>query len=187
MYGIELLISEHENIKRMAVVMRAASRYVLDGGELVVEDFDCMVDFVRNYADKHHHRKEENILFDYMKKDLGAVAEKLITHGMMVEHDLGRLYMMDLDYALRSYEKEPNQDAKLDIITNTTGYTYLINRHIDKENTVVFSFGEKNLSEESLNIVNEKTRAMETEASNDGVQNKYMSILKNLEEKYIGN
>lgn len=70
MYGVDLLVKEHENIKRMAVVMRAASLHVLNGGDLVVEDFDKMVDFVRNYADKHHHKKEEDILFDYMKRNL---------------------------------------------------------------------------------------------------------------------
>ena len=45
MYGVDLLVKEHENIKRMAVVMRAASLHVLNGGELVVEDFDQIVDF----------------------------------------------------------------------------------------------------------------------------------------------
>lgn len=185
MYGIDLLVKEHENIRRMAVVMRSASMRVLNGGELCVSDFDQMVDYVRNYADKHHHQKEENILFDHMKRELGTVAEKLITHGMMVEHDLGRLYMMDLDAALRSYEAEPGQDAKLDIITNATGYTYLINRHIDKENSVVFTFGEKNLNDEILTIVDDKTRKMEEEASKDGIQEKYSAILEELENKYV--
>lgn len=185
MYGVELLVSEHANIKRMAVVMRTVSLKVMNGAELIVEDFDKMVDFVRNYADGHHHRKEENILFDYMKKELGTVAEKLITHGMMVEHDLGRLHMQELDAALRSYEKEANDDAKLDVIVNATAYTYLINRHIDKENSVVFSFGEKNLKEESRNIVDKLTKEVEAKATDDGIQNKYITILEELERKYL--
>ncbi|MBR3772522.1 MAG: hemerythrin domain-containing protein [Clostridium sp.] len=185
MYGVELLVSEHVNIKRMAVVMRAASLQVMIGAELIVEDFDHMVQFVRNYADEHHHRKEENILFDYMKKELGTVAQKLITHGMMVEHDLGRLHMQELDAALRRYEKGFHDDAKLDVIVNATAYTYLINRHMDKENSVVFSFGEKHLTEESCNTVDKLTREVEDKAETNGVQQKYITILEALEQKYL--
>lgn len=185
MYGVDLLVKEHENIKRMAVVMRSASLHLLNGGELDVSDFDQMVDFVRNYADKHHHMKEETILFEHMKKELGQVAEKLITHGMMVEHDLGRLYMMELDQALRTYEQSKSQDAKLDVIANTTGYTYLINRHIDKENSVVFTFGEKNLSEDVRKLVDDKTQTMEDNATAEGVQDKYLNMLSELEIKYV--
>lgn len=185
MYGVDILVNEHENIKRMAVVMRSASLSVMNGAELIVSDFDQMVDFVRNYADKHHHMKEENVLFDYMKKELGGPAQKLITYGMMVEHDLGRLHMMELDEALREYEVSKSDDSKLDIIVNTTAYTYLINRHIDKENAVVFSFGEKNLTNATLDAVNEKTKAIEEEAATKGIQDKYLELLKNLEEKYV--
>lgn len=185
MYGVDILVNEHENIKRMAVVMRAASLSVMKGTRLLVSDFDQMVDFIRNYADKHHHMKEENVLFDYMKKELGDPAEKLITYGMMVEHDLGRLHMMELDEALREYEVSMSDDSKLDVIVNTTAYTYLINRHIDKENAAVFSFGEKNLTNASLDAVNNKTRAIEEAAAAQGVQEKYLDMLKNLEEKYV--
>lgn len=185
MYGVELLVSEHVNIKRMAVVMRAASLQVMNGAKVDVADFDAMKEFIRKYADEHHHRKEENVLFDYMKKELGVVAEKLITHGMMVEHDLGRLHMQELDDALRRYEKEPNDDAKLDIIVNATAYTYLINRHIDKEDSVVFSFGEKNLSKESRDVVDRMTNELEEKALAEGVQDKYISMLEELERKYL--
>ena len=184
MFGVEILVEEHENIKRMAKVMRAASLQVLNGGNLIVEDFNQMKDFVRNYADKHHHKKEEDILFDYMKKELGKIAENLITHGMLVEHDLGRLHMSELEKALISFKEHPNEDAKLDILANTTAYTYLIQRHIEKENAVVFTYGEKNLSEDSRELVNEKTKNMEEEASRNGIQKKYLDMLEELELKY---
>ncbi|MDO5522268.1 MAG: hemerythrin domain-containing protein [bacterium] len=185
MYGIEVLVNEHENIKRMAEVMRAASLQVMNGAELVVADFDAMVDFIRNYADKHHHKKEEDVLFMYMKEDLGQVAQTLITNGMLVEHDLGRLHMKELDEALRSYELDQNDQAKLDVIVNTTGYTYLIKRHIDKENAAVFTFGERGLKEESRNQVDQKTKELEEAAQKDGLQEKYLNILATLEKKYL--
>lgn len=57
--------------------------------------------------------------------------------------NLTSMDVMELDAALRSYEATQSQDVKLDVIVNATVYTYLINRHIDKENLVVFSFGER--------------------------------------------
>ncbi|WP_167959129.1 hemerythrin domain-containing protein [Anaerosporobacter faecicola] len=186
MYGVEVLVNEHDQIMRMANVMRRASLHVLNGGDLVVQDFDHMVDFVRNYADQHHHRKEEKLLFDYMVKELGNIGINLVKHGMLVEHDLGRLYMAELDQALRAYENDAdNSDAKLDIITNTTAYTYLIKRHIAKENEVVFTFGEKNLKEESKAYIDKQTKIIEEEAQEIGVQVKYMGILEELEKKYL--
>jgi hemerythrin-like domain-containing protein len=185
MYGIEILVKEHDAILRMAKVMRNASLYVMNGGELVVADFDDMVDFVRNYADKHHHKKEEKLLFDFMVKELGTIGKNLVTHGMLVEHDLGRLHMTDLEQALRAYEADhKNADAKLDIIVNATAYTYLITRHATKENEVVFTFGEKNLKKESLEFIDEQTKILEEEGEKEGVQSKYLGILQRLEEKY---
>ncbi|ABX41883.1 hemerythrin domain-containing protein [Lachnoclostridium phytofermentans] len=185
MYGVDILVKEHENIKRMAKVMRAASLQVFNGEELVTKDFYQMLDFVRNYADKHHHKKEEDILFEYMKKELGKLAQNLITNGMLVEHDLGRLHMRELEAALQEYEANNSVDAKLDIVVNATAYTYLINRHIDKENEVVFTFGAKNLTEESRTIVDQRTKEMEEGATKEGVQDKYLKVLEELEKKYI--
>ena len=80
---------------------------------------------------------------------------------------------------------DPTNEVGNDVIANTTGYTYLINRHIDKENTVVFTFGEKNLDEKVQEVVNEKTRAMEDKATAEGLQDKYLKMLSELESKYV--
>ena len=38
--------------------------------EFDVEDITRIIDFVRTYADKHHHGKEEDILFATMNQEL---------------------------------------------------------------------------------------------------------------------
>ncbi len=184
MYGIDILVDEHKNIKRMAAVMRNASLQAMQDGEICVADFDDMKDFVRNYADDHHHKKEEKVLFQYMQDELGKVAENLITHGMLVEHDLGRLHMMELDKALREYEKTQSAGARLDIIANATGYTYLIHRHIDKEDAVVYTFAANNLKDSSKQEVDRRTKELEKNAKSEGIPAKYMVMLERLEQKY---
>jgi len=155
----------------------------MNGKEIDYTDFEMMTDFVRNYADKHHHGKEENFLFNRMVDEIGGAAEKLVKFGMLVEHDFGRLYMKELEEALAKV-KAGDDEAKLDVIANAVSYTHLLNRHIDKEDNVVYSFAKRALSEEILNKVNMECDAFEEEMNRAGVQNKYIQILELLEQKY---
>ena len=121
-----------------------------------MEYFRNAVSFIRNFADKAHHQKEEKILFQAMMERLGTVAVNLIQHGMLVEHDLARLHVMELENALNAYEKEKTPENKLDIIANAVGYCYLLKRHVDKENAVVYPYAEKNLSADVMKQLDEE-------------------------------
>lgn len=184
MNSIALMIEEHEMIRRMLQVMRKACVRIMQGEAICYEDFDQMIDFVRNYADAHHHGKEEKFLFKAMEDHLGALGQKLIRNGMLVEHDLGRLYMSDLKEALESV-KAGNEESKVDVIAHAVGYTHLLERHITKENEVVYTFGEKRLSQEVLNKVNEQTKLFEEEAKENNIQATYITLLETLEKKYL--
>lgn len=182
MKSIELMVDEHEYIKRMLVVLRKYSYKVVKGEDVDINDFYLMIDFVRSFADKHHHSKEEEFLFKTMMEHQGPVAEKLIRHGMLVEHDLGRLHMMDLEAALKELESG-NDEAKIDIIANAVGYASLLARHIDKENNVVYPFAEKGLPEEVLKEVDDDCEEFEINAQKEQVREKYIDILEKLEAK----
>ncbi|NLJ89344.1 MAG: hemerythrin domain-containing protein [Clostridiales bacterium] len=182
--SIEIMIEEHTYIKRLLKVIRKASLDIFNGGKVDADDFEDMIDFVRNYADKHHHGKEEKFLFVEMIDHLGPLANKLITHGMLVEHDLGRLYMSDAHDALDKV-REGNEESKLDLVANVMGYAYLLNRHIDKENTVVFTFAEKQLPKVILEKVDASSHRFEEEAMEKGTQKYYIDMLERLEAKYL--
>lgn len=184
MYSIELMVKEHENILKFIETVRAACCHILEGGEVYTDDFEKMILFSRNYADKHHHGKEELILFSKMTEHLGKIAEKLINHGMLVEHDLGRLHISDLETALNQYKKDPKTIYKLGIIAGATGYANLLTRHIDKENNAVFTYAEKNLPPEALEIVDNLVKDFEKDANDNKVQEKYLGILEELNRKY---
>lgn len=183
MDGIALMIEEHKNIKRMLLVIRKACLGIMNGKEIDYADFEKIIDFVRNYADKNHHGKEEKILFNRMIDEIGGAAEKVVKFGMLVEHDFGRLYIKELEEALTRFKAGDNE-AKLDVIANAVSYTHLLNRHIDKEDNVVYSFAKRELCEETLNKVNMECDEFEEEMNRAGVQNKYIQILELLEQKY---
>ena len=184
MNSIALMVEEHELISRMLKVMRKACLGIMQGEPICYEDFGQMTDFVKNYADDHHHGKEEKFLFKAMEEELGALGQKLIRNGMLVEHDLGRLYMSDLKAALERV-KSGDKESKVDVIANAISYTHLLARHIAKENEVVYTFGEKQLSKETLDEVHEKTRLFEEEAMKKGTQASYKALLEALEKKYL--
>ncbi len=184
MNSVEIMVMEHEYILRMLKVVRKASFKVMKGEEINYEDFNKMIEFIRQYADAHHHGKEEKFLFKEMQTKLGKLGENLITHGMLVEHDFGRLYMSDLTDALQRV-KNGDEESKLDVISNAVGYTNLLKRHISKENDAVYSFGETKLPKEVIEEINLKTEEFEKEAEKNGTQKYFIDMLENMEKKYL--
>lgn len=182
MRAIELMKDEHEYIKRMLSVIRNMCMEFIDNGRLEYEDFLNVIDFIRNFADGHHHNKEEIMLFNRMVDNIDTIGEKLITHGMLVEHDLGRLYVSNLRKSLDQF-KSGDCEAKLDIIANAVSYTNLLSSHIDKEDRVIFEFANRELDRDILDVVDRECDKYESE--NRQVREKYIDLLENLELKYL--
>ncbi len=181
MNSIDLMMEEHKNIKRMLKVVRIACYSVLNGESIKYEDFYKIIDFIRNYADKYHHGKEEKFLFKEMVDHLGSLGEKLVNYGMLVEHDLGRLYIKELEEALEKV-KDGDEESKLDVIANAISYTHLLTRHIEKEDNTVYTFAQRQLSKEILDKVDAQSE--EFQINNSDVDKKYLSLLIELEKKY---
>ena len=181
MSAIELMKNEHEYIKRMLSVVRNMCMEFIDEGELDYGDFESVIDFIRNFADGHHHNKEEILLFNRMVDNIDTIGEKLITHGMLVEHDLGRLYVSNLEKSLNQFKAGDNE-SKLDIIANAVSYANLLSSHIDKEDRVIFEFANRELDRELLDIVDRECDKYEVE--NREIREKYINLLENLELKY---
>lgn len=182
MNAIEIMMEEHKYIRRMLKVIRKACFKVLKDEDVNYDDFYSIISFVRNYADGHHHNKEEIMLFNRMVENLGVLGEKTIKYGMLVEHDLGRLYVKNLEEALKNL-KEGNEEAKLDIIANAISYTDLLTRHADKEDNVIYKFAERELNKDILDIIDKECANYEDE--NTTVRDENIKILEDLEKKYL--
>jgi hemerythrin-like domain-containing protein len=184
MNSIDLMVEEHKNILRMLMVVRKACLRILQGNDICFEDFEHIIDFIRGYADAHHHGKEEKFLFKEMVTNLGDLGNTLINHGMLVEHNLGRLYISELSEALERV-KTGDGESKLDVIANAVGYANLLARHIGKEDEVVYTFAARKLPTEVLDSVNQQTDVFEQEAEKQGIQVFYKELLRKMENKYV--
>lgn len=181
----ELMVEEHVNIRRMLVVVRNYCSRILNGENVNYEDFFKIIEFIREYADKHHHGKEETLLFSRMTEELGPAAEKLVRYGMNVEHDMGRLFVQDLETAVRKV-LGGDFNARLDIIANAISYSHLLERHIEKENNVVYKFARNNLAVETRKRLEKECSDFERMAEDDNIQAVYLALLEKFESGTFG-
>lgn len=164
MDSIHLMMEEHRHILTFVSILRTACCRVLEGDEIPVENFPSMVQFARCYADQHHHGKEEQILFREMSTHLGSAGTHLIQHGMLVEHNLGRMYLTRLEAALERYETHPSTRDKLEILTEAAAWANLLEDHIEKEDQVVYPFARRSLPAEVLHAMDCEVQHLEDTA-----------------------
>lgn len=179
-YAIRVLEEEHANILRMTVVMRAMSLQMIEQKTLFVDDLHTVIAWIREYADKHHHGKEEAILFQEMLDRLGDMGERMVRGGMYVEHDAGRYHVSQIEEAIHRFNPG-DDDAFLDGLTHVLGYADLLVRHATKENDVIYPFGVRSFDDDLLDSIDERTQQFEDQFSSE----KYIEQLEMLEHKYM--
>ncbi|MFH0789710.1 MAG: hemerythrin domain-containing protein [Pseudomonadota bacterium] len=137
MLPIGPLMIEHRLIEKMiALIKKEIDRCELQKN-INSEFIDLAVDFIRTYADRCHHGKEENILFrDLNKKPLSSEL-KQVMEELMEEHLLGRKTVAELVEAKERYLKG-DQEA-LPIILNRMQFLVdFYPKHIEKEDRRFF-------------------------------------------------
>jgi len=102
----KILVDEHKNILKLADALERECNAINKGKNIDENFFKKAVDFIRNYADKFHHAKEEDILFkefckDENKQDLHCNP----VEQMMYEHNLGRDAVKRMEEAMKDKNK----------------------------------------------------------------------------------
>lgn len=153
---IEALLKEHEEISRFSEKLEQRCIALMEENEFCADVFREDIAFIRTYADEQHHKKEEDLLFRAMLEEIGQAAVPAIRQGMLVEHDMGRMYVGELENAVERYAKERTPANKLEILAQAMGYVHLIRQHIYKENNAVYPFAQRALSQETMQKLNEQ-------------------------------
>jgi len=163
------LVDEHAVIKRVLAMVPViiegldASR---DEDRTLVRD---TVDFIRSYADRYHHAKEEEILFKEFDENLEMV--KVFNE----DHRIGRGHVKAVLEALETGDNRTIQEHFM-------GYGELLTGHIKREDEVLYPWMDRNLSTSQIG------RLFSRFASVDGqfrdVREKQEAFVKTLEEKY---
>jgi hemerythrin-like domain-containing protein len=137
MLPIGPLMIEHRLIGKMITVIRREVDKAESKGSIDPAFIDTAVDFMRTYADKCHHGKEEDIFFrDLNKKDLPHEL-KVILSELIEEHKKGRQVVSNLVEAKLRYVRG-EKEALSSILDDLRNLTVFYPRHIEKEDRHFF-------------------------------------------------
>lgn len=139
------LKDEHQLILRMLALLEKNARLTAEGSFKDYQFYLDGVDFIRNYADRFHHAKEEDILFEALVEH-GMPRENSPVAAMLMEHDQGRTYVKAMEEAAtRAVNGEAGQEEA--IVANARGYLDLLREHISKEDDILYPLAERILPE----------------------------------------
>jgi len=128
---------EHRLIERTVRLMKEDLHRISETSEVDPAFIDVAVDFVKTYADKCHHGKEEDILFrDLANKQLSPEHKKVMSE-LMEEHIYARKTTRRLAGAKERYE-QGDKDAVEEVMACLKELTEFYPAHIEKEDRHFF-------------------------------------------------
>ncbi len=174
------LVKEHGGIMLMLAIMGKIAQKLHKGEKIEPDHLKKIVEFLRNFADKCHHGKEEGILFPELLKNSKNTQ---LVNELLGEHKTGRDYIRGIAESLEQYA--PGNPDAIHIATNAEGYIRLLTEHIKKENEVLFPIADKELSEDLQAEIYEKFEALERDVIGEGKHEEYHGWLKELGIAYL--
>lgn len=165
------LVDEHGLIKRwLALIPEVIEKLDIEtkeGRDFIIGG----VDFIRSYADRFHHAKEEDILFKYFDKNLDIIK------AMHEDHEIGRSHVRAIIEALERKDKKA-------LIEHLNGYKCLLIEHIKKEDEILYPWMDRGLSIQQVGELFAKFNEAE-ERINKGVVERCERFVKGAEEKLL--
>ncbi len=172
------LRNEHDTILRVLKIMDKMITPDPEDSGAILSYYHELVHFLKIFADKCHHGKEENFLFEDLVKN-GVPKEGGPVGAMLREHVQGREYIALMSKSLDS------QDIKGFIIA-AVGYQSLLRIHIEKENNVLFVMADKLLDDTMQDELFEKFEQYEESVMGHGVHEELHAMIHRWEHNFEG-
>lgn len=179
----EQLIEEHKAIKSMLSILDSVCNKLESKEEINPEDLEQILDFIKTFADKYHHEKEEYLLFPAMEK-AGIPREGGPIAVMLMEHNVGRDFVKRMSEAVAKYQDGIHNGSQ-EIIENARGYISLLTPHIEKEDNILYPMADIHLSENQQAELLEKFEKVEMEKIGLDKLEKLHSLLTRLKAVYL--
>lgn len=174
-----VMVKEHQLILRMIALVEKNVILMEQGRFRNWQFFIDAVDFIRNYADRFHHAKEEDVLFVELIKN-GMPEKQSPIEAMHIEHDQGRAFVRAMAGAAE--KALAGEAGQIPVIAeHAAGYIALLREHIDKEDNILYPLAER--------ILPEAVRApmvaayAKTEAQTPGLEEKYQRLVEEYERQ----
>ncbi len=178
MKATEILVEEHQLIKKVldwseGEITRIDAGCSPDTGKLA-----AVVDFIRNFADRCHHAKEEGLLFARLA-ERGMPREGGPIAVMLHEHELGRAHVAAVAAALDGARRGEAQ-ALAELRAHMSGYIELLRAHIDKEDHILYPMADRLLGAADQEALLADFARVEKEEIGEGIHEKYHHLAEKL-------
>jgi hemerythrin-like domain-containing protein len=185
MEAIRILMNEHRQIERVLDSLSALANQVRRGGTPEPRgDVHDFAEIIRDFADRRHHGKEEEILFRAMV-DAGFPQEGGPVAVMLDEHEQGRAYVRILDELAATSAPWTGGDRNR-LAGAAESYVALLRAHIQKEDEILYPMAEAHLPPQVQDRVSEGATAFEREERESGRDERHRSLIEGLTARYPG-
>ncbi len=183
MTPVEQLKEEHQGILLMLKILEKVAAKLEAKEKVDLNHLERIVEFLRVFADRCHHGKEEDLLFPAMEK-AGVPKEQGPIGVMLAEHQQGRGFIKGMAEAL-DRQKKGDPKALPSYTENARNYIALLTQHIKKEENVLFPMGEKVLSKKTQEELVEGFEKIEVERIGEGTHEEFHKLLHQLQDIYL--
>ena len=179
MKATDVLKAEHRVIERVLGVLEEAATRLERGEEIPPDLFPKAVEFIRGFADRCHHGKEEGSLFPVLERR-GIPRTGGPIGVMLFEHEEGRQWVKLMDEAGIRYSRG-EEGARRDLIEGARGYSQLLRAHIGKEDHVLFAMADQVLTEKDQVELLERFERVEQEEMGEEAHDRFLHLAEELE------
>lgn len=178
-HASEDLMNEHKGILFGMTILEKMSNEVQESKKVEINDILEMVNFLRLFADKCHHGKEEELMFPAMEK-AGITNEGGPIGQMLLEHNQGREHIAEMRASINNGTLTEDK-----FIQAAKSYIALMRGHINKENTVLFPLGDRMIPMDEQKQLLDRFEEFEEEVMGKGTHEKLHELLNNFKIKYL--
>lgn len=177
------LSHEHQAILLMIRILGKIADRLDAGSPVDPDDLEDAVEFIRVFADKCHHAKEEGYLFPEMEK-AGIPRDGGPIGVMLAEHVEGRKHVAAMAGAIPGIRKGERGAAGV-FASGARGYGALLTQHIFKEDRVLYPMADARLSPAQQSSLAACFADVEMNIVGEGQHDKFHRLLERLEGTYL--
>ena len=144
------LMIEHRLIEKMIAIIRDRTATMRRQNQADPVFIDTAVDFIRTYADRTHHGKEEDILFKILADKRMSASDTRMMQILVDDHKYGRKTVAELVEAKEQYLQGDTQALTV-ILDKLNALADFYPEHIRKEDEEFFPNSEAYLAEDEQN------------------------------------
>ena len=167
---VQRLVDEHGWIKRLLIFVPNVVNETRATGEIETDLLLTAVDFIRGYADRFHHMKEEDILFDYTDR------EAEIVQVIIQDHDRARGYV-------RAIVRAVDDGDSSALCDNLIAYRELLSEHIAKEDEILYPYIDRGLTSAQVDEIGRRFEEVESSLADD-IPQRYEQFIISLTSRF---